>query len=46
MPYRNATTTKALKMQGMVFRTWENRWMKDRMFMSHNWAMSVRAIGK
>jgi hypothetical protein len=28
-PYRKARTTEALEMWGMVFRTWENCWMKD-----------------
>jgi hypothetical protein len=29
-PWRNATITEALEIRGMVLRTWENRWMKER----------------
>jgi hypothetical protein len=29
-PWRNATTTEALEIRGMVLQTWENRWMKER----------------
>jgi hypothetical protein len=29
-PSQKAATTKALEMRGIVFQTWENRWMRDR----------------
>jgi hypothetical protein len=43
MPYQKVTTTEALEMRGMVFQTYENRWMKDRSDSLGHYCMAWRS---